>query len=215
MLKSCLISSSLILFLAGAVAFGADPQLEKLSSAPSEVPAAVAGVLNPNGFKISMDGKTLGEFWIRKEVPPAEAADTTLGVNFGTIPASAFVGVAKITSWTDYKGQAIPAGLYSLRYGLLPSDGNHMGVAQYRDFLLLVPLSADADPNAKPEKEELYKMSAKASGTNHPAVLSLFPISEDVTEPKVMQNEAGQWMVAVPVGSAKLGVVVVGHGEGA
>ena len=32
--------------------------------------------------------------------------ETALGVNFGTIPASAFLGVVKFTSWTDYKGQA-------------------------------------------------------------------------------------------------------------
>jgi len=197
------------------VALGADPQLEKLSSAPSEIPAAVSAVLDPNGFKVSMDGNTLGEFWIRKELPAGESGGAGLGVNFGTIPASTLVGVAKISSWNDYKGQAIPAGLYTLRYGLLPSDGNHMGVSQYRDYLLLVPLGSDADPSAQPEKEELYKLSAKASGTNHPAVLSLFPVFEDLTEPKMMQNDAGQWMVAVPVGSAKLGIVVVGHGEGA
>ncbi len=215
MLKYRYLSLVVALLFSIGVTLAADPQLEKLTSAPSDVPAAISAALDPNGFKITADGKTLGEFWIRKEVPAAASAEAALGVNFGTIPASAFLGMAKISSWSDYKGQVIPAGVYSLRYGLLPADGNHMGVSQHRDFLLLVPIGSDADPSAMPAKEELYKLSAKASGTNHPAVLSLFPVFEDLTEPKMMQNDAGQWMVAVPVGSSKIGIVVVGHGEGA
>jgi len=214
MLKCRYFSLVLVLIFASGVMVAADPQLEKLAVPPSEVPAAVNALLDPNGFKVAADGKTLGEFWICKEVPAAASADTSLGVNFGTIPVSAFLGVAKITSWSDYKGQVIPAGVYTLRYGLLPADGNHMGVSPQHDYLLIAPIAADGNPGAKPAKEELYKLSAKASGTNHPAVLSLFPVFDDVTEPKLMQNDTGQWMVALPVGAAKIGIVVVGHGEG-
>jgi hypothetical protein len=41
----------------------------------------------------------------------------------------------------DFRGQQVPVGFYTLRYALIPDDGNHLGVSPNPDFLLLIPLS--------------------------------------------------------------------------
>ncbi len=47
---------------------------------------------------------------------------------------------------SDYRGQSLPPGVYTLRYQLLPQDGNHMGVAPNPDFLLASPAASDSRP---------------------------------------------------------------------
>jgi len=195
--------------------WAADPVLEKSGAPPESIPATLKDQLQPTGVKIQVDGKVLGEFWMRKQLPTAEGSNSGLGIHFTAIPDGTFAGVVQFPeNWKDYKGQSIPAGVYSLRYGIEPADGNHMGVSTYRDFLLLIPVAEDKDPAAKYKTEELVPMSAKAAGTNHPAVLALFPVWEEVTEPKLYKNDSDQWTLAVPFGPTRLGVVLLGHGEG-
>ena len=69
-------------------------------------------------------------------------------------------------------------GVYTLRYGLQPVDGNHVGTSETRDFLLLSPAGEDKDP-AKLEVENLYKFSRDASETTHPAILPMQGVVSD------------------------------------
>jgi hypothetical protein len=197
------------------VVWAADPQLEKSGAPPDSLAAALKDQLQPTGLKIQVDGKVLGEFWMRKELPTAEGSNPGLGIHFTGIQDGTFAGVVQFPeSWKDYKGQPVPAGVYSLRYGIEPADGNHMGVSTYRDFLILVPVAEDKDPSAKYTTADLVKLSTKASGTNHPAVLALFPVYDEVTEPKLYKNDSDQWTLAVPFGPTRLGVVLIGQGAG-
>ena len=61
----------------------------------------------------------------------------------------------------------------------------------------------------------LWEKSTAATRTPHPAVLALFPIWEELSEPGLVRNEMDQWTLAVPVGSINptVGFVVEGHGE--
>lgn len=195
--------------------WAADPQLEKSGAPPDSIPAAFKDQLQPAGLKVTVDGKVLGEFWMRKELPTQEGANSGLSIHFTAIPDGTFAGVVQFPeNWKDYKGQSIPAGMYSLRYGIEPADGNHMGVSTYRDFFMLLPVAEDKDPTALLKTQDMLELSAKAAGTNHPAVLALFPVWDEVTEPKLYKNDVDQWTLAVPFGATRLGVVLLGHGEG-
>ena len=44
----------------------------------------------------------------------------------------------------DYRDQTIAKGVYTLRYGLQPVNGDHLGVSTYRDYALLVPAAKDS-----------------------------------------------------------------------
>ena len=194
--------------------WGAGPRLEAVSSPPGEVSEQVKESLSGEGIRILEHDKILGEFWFPREFPTQGSASTALGVSFGQLKESAFLGVARFPSgWSDYRGRAIAEGTYTLRYGVQPADGNHMGVSFYRDFLLLLPASVDVDPAALYSFDELMTLSTQASRTPHPAVLSLFPIYEKIVEPKLLKNDLEQWTAAVPLQSLTFGLVIQGSGE--
>ena len=80
-----------------------------------------------------------------------------------------------------------------MRYELLPNDGNHLGAAANRDFLLLVPAAADKDPATNPKPAEVIELSRKASGTHHPAPLSLVQ-PDNSPSPSVTKAEEDHWI---------------------
>jgi hypothetical protein len=114
----------------------------------------------------------------------------------------------------DRRDQSIPAGVYTLRYSNFPVDGAHSGVAPQRDFALLTPIAGDPDPAAKPAFEELVKMSAKASGTPHPAVLSMETPPSGASAPSVVKEGEHDWTLTVKAGDLTFSVIVVGKAEG-
>ncbi len=205
----------LVLGLTYSGAVAADPRLEKInSSPPEEIAFDIRQALLPEGLRVVQGSETIAEFWFRKEIPDRESESTGLGVSFGRIKESALLGVVRFPQqWYDYKNRRISSGSYTLRYGIQPADGNHMGVSLYRDFLILIPASADSDCQTLYSGEELVNLSKKTSGTPHPAVLSLVPIYEEVTVPRMVKNDMDQWTIAASVGSLTLGLVIMGQGE--
>lgn len=174
---------------------------------PADLPPALRAELVTEGVSAGSL-----EVWLRREPPLGEAREG-LGIAFGRLTPGALAGAVRLASdWTDYKGQKIAAGLYTLRYAVEPVDGNHMGVSAYRDFFLLVPAADDPGPAAVLAPADLYALSTKASRTNHPASLALFPV-ERVEKPALIKNEAGQPTLAIPFGEMTLGIVVEGTGE--
>jgi len=97
---------------------------------------------------------------------------------------------------------------------LLPNDGNHMGVAPNRDFLLLTPLTDETDVSAQFSQEQLASLSAKASGTVHPAVFSMVQPDGD-TFPAIYKNDDGYYVFVVKLktstGELPVGLVVKGQ----
>ena len=61
--------------------------------------------------------------------------------------------------------------------------------------------------------DDLVDLSKKSSGTEHPAILSLFPLYEEIAEPTVLQNEMDQWDSGCSAGIVDLRLVIEGHGE--
>jgi hypothetical protein len=58
------------------------------------------------------------------------------------------------------------------------------------------------------------KMSRKASGTPHPAVLSLSSPSEAPAAPKLVQEGHSDWAVNAKMGDLAVSLIVVGRAEG-
>ncbi|HWN97818.1 MAG TPA: hypothetical protein VNS63_00950 [Blastocatellia bacterium] len=142
------------------------------------------------GWRVSLADGAYCDIWLRAGVPPGKT--DAQGAVYTSLGESALVGViAFARATTDFRGQPLKPGVYTLRYGLHPTDGNHMGISPIRDFLVMVPVALDTNPDAQFKFEDLIKMSAKASGTNHPAVLSLAS-AEKAAAPKIASNEHGQ-----------------------
>lgn len=164
------------------------------------VPEAVRRTLDPDGFRISLDdGTPFLELWLRKPVP-AQAKKDAADVLYSQLAESTLVGALHfLKNGSDYRGQTMAAGFYTLRYGLIPSDGNHLGVAPNRDFLLLVPAGSDADPNAVFKFPDLVELSRKATGTRHPGPLSLVQADNGAPAPSIYKDDQDHWTFSAAV----------------
>jgi hypothetical protein len=146
------------------------------------VPESIRQALAPKGYRILPDlNSPVIEIWYRKEVPAQPKNASADGI-YDRLAESTLLGLIHFSKPAqDYRDQTVPAGFYTLRYALMPNDGNHLGVAPSRDFLLLIPASADPGPNKLLKFQELVALSRQASGTRHPAPLSLVEAKAGVT----------------------------------
>jgi hypothetical protein len=189
-------------------------KIEPVAAVPSDIPKALQDALQTQGTRVVGDKGTVCEVWVGKAVPQGaggnpDAVYPSLGV--GTL-----VGVLHFpAAGSDFRGQTIKPGYYTLRYALLPQDGNHMGVNPYRDFLLLSPMAADTQIDKPLQPLDLYKLSRQASGTNHPAVMSLVPTAKGAAFPSLGQDDQGHTLLQVKLGASggdlPIALVVVGQ----
>ncbi len=161
----------------------------------SAVPEGVRQVLDSKGYRLTLDsGAPACELWVRKSVPAQTKKDVE-GITYPQLAESVLVGVVHFPqAAADFRGQKVPAGFYTLRYALMPNDGNHLGAAPNRDFLLLIPAASDANPDATFKFQELMNLSESATGTKHPAPLSLVPADSLVTAPSVSKDDQDHWI---------------------
>src|SRR5437868_2395130 len=165
----------LLAFLLSYVGFAA--QLTNIGACTDPAVAdAVKKTLAPQGFHIAFDDGSSADVWLRATVPTAGNPPKDNSGQLYALPEAVLVGVIRFDKQTkDYKGLAVPAGTYTLRYEMQPNDGDHLGTAPTRDFLLATPAAADADPAAGFEFQALVNHSRQTNHTQHPAPFNLVP----------------------------------------
>jgi len=192
---------------------------EAIGAAPADVPAAFQSVLESSGVRVSSDqGAALCEIWLRKSFPDNPNPSSSSDILFGALTMGSFVGVVHFPNpVTDFRSQNIKAGFYTLRYGLIPQDGNHMGVNPYRDAFVLGPIAADPGAEKTLSFEDLVKLSTQASGTPHPGFLVGAQVN-GATFPSIAKDDSGNWDVQMKghtsSGDLPLAITVVGHWQG-
>lgn len=163
------------------------------------------------GYRVTLGDGWTAEFWFAKQLKTA--TKDVPGALYPELTNAEFVGVVSLPrGMTDYRGQAIPAGAYTLRYQLLPQDGNHLGVSPNPDFLLAIPVASDHDPEQRYLYKKLIGLSAQSTGTSHPAVIAMDSADNPGSILKDAQNVT-TFSVVVPASagaSEKLGIVVKG-----
>jgi hypothetical protein len=197
--------------LAAGMCF-AQYKTEPAGSAPDGLAPALASMLQQPGAKVvNGSGATWCEVWFQKQIPSGPKSDEQ-AVAFPAIPQGAFLGVIRFPAkGADRRGQTIKPGVYTMRYGLYPDNGDHQGVAPQRDFLVLVPAALDTDPNALPKYDALVDLSRKASGTPHPAVFEIGPPAGDAALPSLTKSsDHDDWFYNVKIGDLPMAVILVG-----
>jgi hypothetical protein len=171
------------------------------------------------GYRVTLaDGSVVCEIWMRKTLPTQEKTDVS-GAIYTEMKDSAVIAVVSFPKLvTDFRGQDVKAGAYTLRYTLHPVDGNHMGISPYRDFLLLTPVADDQNVDAQYKFEDLVKLSARTTGTKHPAMWSLVAAEAKSATPTLSENEHNHLVFTIKVKNAKgaeipLAFVVKGMAE--
>jgi hypothetical protein len=134
---------------------------------------ALAEMLEKSGYRVLLSNGTIAcEIWFGKGLPTT-AKPIAEGAVY-RFSESELIGVIRFSRPTkDFRNQRIKAGTYTMRYELSPNDGNHLGVSDNRDFVLLLPIDMDKDPEARYSMDELLVLSAGASGTLHAAPMAL------------------------------------------
>ncbi|HZU23123.1 MAG TPA: hypothetical protein VE998_09855, partial [Terriglobales bacterium] len=149
-------------FACGQIA-AAQASIQKPETLPAlsdtGVSEAVRKVLAPQGYRVATpDGPV--DAWFRAQLPAGKNPEQ--GALYDKLTESTLVGVIQFAKDSrDYKGERIPAGIYTLRYEIQPNDGNHLGTAPTRDFLLVMPADADTDPNATYNLEKMVQLSSR------------------------------------------------------
>lgn len=211
-----------VLCLASSL-LAAEGKLVPVEKAPAGVSEKVAASLNPVGQQVVIDATTTCTVWLTKDIPVKADFKPTLSIKY-PLAQGQLVGVLEVvkkSEFTDFRGQEVPVGVYTLRYGQQPVDGNHVGTSDLSDFLLAIPAKADTDPATPANPLDLHKLSAKTAGSNHPAIYSLLPPKPDEKTPS-LSHEKEFWILHLAAdgksaGSAvkvPLKVVIVGVSEG-
>lgn len=190
-------------------------------AAPSEgVAKEVRAALAEKGLVVSAGSKTHCHLWLAKDWALQPDFKATAETQYGLQPGG-LVGVVQFArQGEDFRQQTIRRGLYTLRYGQQPVDGNHVGTSPTRDFLVLLPAAKDESP--KPlDYKDLVKLSSEAAGSKHPAIWSLQKFSGDAKRTPTLAHQSDHdWQLLQLTGRATAGgktvelpleVVLVGH----
>ena len=166
------------------------------------------------GHHVTLDDGWSADFWFARALATTNTNKDAAGALYPDLANGQFVGVVTFPKGNaDYRGQAIPAGTYTLRYQYIPQDANHMGVSPNPDFLLASPLASDTAPSDNLPLKRLVALSAKTTGTQHPAVIALAPAG---TPGSVTKDDQGMTVLTVEVPTAagkseKIGIILKGQ----
>ena len=200
-----------LLLLTPNLARSAEYSVQELKEAPpaGEISDEIAGLLAPSGWKVMQGEKRVTcEIWPAKTWT-AKADFKPSDTVFEPLVSGSLVGVLRFTrKGADFRGQEIPAGVYTLRYANQPVDGNHVGTFPTRDFLVMLP--ASADQSAKPIAEmDLFKLSAQSAESNHPAIMPLVKPEDGDTDELKHHEEMDWWTLRLAGQDAKGGKIVL------
>lgn len=147
---------------------------------PKEVKKPIASLLSDTAVELhSGKGDLLAEIWIRQSIPVKATEDQVAkGLPYQALQQTMILGLMRIHKpLGDYRDQKPKKGIYTMRLGVQPMDGDHMGTAPFASFVILTPIVFD---EGKPtvDVEDLLERSTKASGTGHPSIWLLFPVTK-------------------------------------
>jgi hypothetical protein len=168
---------------------------------PAGVAAEIASGLNGQGFRITDDqGKPFGEIWLRKAVPTTvKPAGAKGAIQFPFLAEGELLGVLHLVGEAhDYRDQTIDKGLYTMRYGLQPINGDHLGVSPFRDYTLLLPAAKDK-ATAVLARKKLESESSEAAGSTHPAIFFMLSAPADAPVAMIHDDDPAAWRVVLPL----------------
>lgn len=175
-------------------------ELSPQKGTPDGVSKEIAGFLQSDGYRLTGPEGPVCDVWLVKNLFAKPNFSPTLAVKY-PLEVGSLVGVLRIpedSTFTDFRGQELKPGVYTLRYGQQPQDGNHIGTSELRDFLLAIPAGEDESPLPINFTSKLHEKSAKSAGSTHPAILPLLPTDKPFKEASVEHDEENDfWILRV------------------
>jgi hypothetical protein len=200
-------------FLAGVAQAQSLTPSAQPTQAPAELSAGIKGELQKSGFKVAAGETTLEFWWVTAIKMTAD------GEGWDNVESGTLVGALRVTgAYKEIRGKPVNPGVYTLRYGQQPQNGDHLGISQFREFLLLSPAAVDQDPKTT-GFDGVVALSKQTIGTAHPAALSLDPPVATEAVFSAYSNEQGHKGVVFemprsvsgkPAGTIRFGVILIG-----
>ena len=198
---------SIVLLLSPTLTF-AQLSAERFSAPPPDsIAAPIRSLLSSDAVKATIGATTL-EFWWANALPGA----------WDQIAEGTVIGAVRLAApFKEIRGKTVKPGVYTLRYGLQPQNGDHLGASPFREYLLLSPAAVDVD--AKPLGfDGTVAISKQTLGASHPAAFSIDPpaatgavLSTHTTD---LDHKALIFEIKTTKGAPlKFGVVLVGFVE--
>lgn len=188
-----LLASTVALLWTGALVASEPHKLETFKGAPPKgLSEKIVSQLDDNAFRVIGPNGPVCEIWLVKEAATKADFKPTLTVKYPFTSGQLLGAVRLPTAGAalDFRGQELAAGVYTLRYGLQPQDGNHLGSSDTSDFGLACSAELDQDPAPVAKIPDLFKMSAKVAGSAHPAIFQMVPPpTEPYKKPELKHNE--------------------------
>ncbi|HEX4915846.1 MAG TPA: hypothetical protein VFV51_17930 [Vicinamibacterales bacterium] len=171
---------------------------------PAELAAGVAARLAPAARIVA--GPATLEIWLVQQLE--KNGD---GPGWGSVESGTLVGAMRVSGeFKEIRGKAVKPGVYTLRFGMQPQNGDHLGISTFREFLLISPAAIDQDPKVL-GFDGVVALSKEVIGTAHPASLSLDPPEDAPGAPlSTYKNEHGHEGVVLRLGSLTFGLIVSG-----
>ena len=211
-----------ICFLTAAA--NATHKLQAVKTDSEGVSKKIADLLEPTGYRIMGPKGAICDVSLVKSLAVRPGFKPALNVKY-PFTSGQLIGVLRVSknaSFTDFRGQELKAGVYTLRYGIQPEDGNHIGTSEVYDFLLALPAKIDQDPKPLNLLDEFHERSAKSAGSTHPAIFSLLPAEKRAEAASLSHDEDHDFWILNVTGSGKeknksvkipIRIIVLGQSE--
>ena len=154
---------------------------------PKQIGESIRKMLQPKAVQLLEGDKPALEFWFSSEFP-LKSKPASPDKALDAIPETTLLGAVAVgAGQRDYKDNEIASGIYTMRFGLQPQDGDHLGTADFIYFAVLIPAKTDTKLDGLTTYKALTKASSKDTASNHPVILSLRPATSDEGElPKLV-----------------------------
>ena len=180
---------------------------------PAEVAEPIRAELGPAAVRLKKGAETICEIWLRTTIP-TETGGETLGRSYPQLPDMVVLGAIRVIApMKDNRDQKFPTGVYVMRHGIQPQNGDHTGSSDFIDFALL--LNAKGDQTLKgtwATPMDMMKQSIADKEGDHPIVFALLP-PKSSTQPSLTKNAKEHWVLEAKAGNLVLSMVIVGTYE--
>lgn len=181
-----LLAPALLLVASAAIAEDGKFSLKVEENSPcsEEVAENLREQVGDTAYIIEDSEGVLYKFWLVDEVA-VEAFGEDAKATLESIPEITLLGIAEIPEAErafDFREDPIDPGVKTLRVGLQPQDGNHMGTAPTNTFAILVPEDKDASIEQFRGHDHLVDVSSEDTVAEHPPVLYLRAAPDQETD---------------------------------
>ena len=157
---------------------------------PDAVAPEIASTMSVQAYEIFKDEDLVYRFWFR-EVIPLSAIPEKAEMALDQFIQPSLIGVVEVPEESrDYRDDELFKNVFTMRYGLRPDDGNHLGTSDYRHFAVLIPADQDQTLNGIEGYKPLVKASSDDTISDHPVILSLRPADGDTEKLPSIQEPA-------------------------